>query len=120
MDGLIMTVIENILIILITLAAGFIVAYIRKRLGVEGMLKIEAELALKQELAALAVRFAEQAFRDLKGEEKYNRAAEWLAERAEEIGLAITAGEIKGLIEAALRAFKDEFGEEWAKQKETG
>ena len=115
-----MAIVENILIILVTLAAGFIVAYIRKRIGIEGLQKIEAELALKQELAALAVRFVEQAFRDLKGEEKYNRAAEWLAERAGEIGMTITAVEIKGLIEAALRAFKDEFGEEWARQKEAG
>lgn len=117
MDGLIMVVIENILIILVTLAAGYAVAYLRKRLGVEGMQRIETELALKQELAMLAVRFVEQAFQDLKGEEKYNQAAEWLAERAGEIGLSITADEVKGLIEAALRAFKDEFGEEWARKK---
>ena len=115
-----MTVIENVLIILVTLAAGYAVAYLRKRLGVEGMQKIEAELALKQELASLAVRFVEQAFRDLEGEEKYNQAAQWLAERAGEIGLSVTAEEIKGLIEAALRTFKDEFGEEWAKRLEAG
>ena len=115
MDNLIMIVIENILIILVTLAAGYAVAYLRKRLGVEGMQKIETELALKQELAMLAVRFVEQAFRDLKGEEKYNQAAEWLAGRAGEIGLSITAKEVKGLIEASLRTFKDEFGEEWAR-----
>jgi len=35
--------------------------------------------------------------------------------RAKEHGLRLTADEIKGLIEAALRAFKDEFGEQWAK-----
>jgi len=115
-----MTVVENVLIILVTLAAGFVVAYLRKRLGVEGMQKIEAELALKQELAALAVRFVEQAFRDLKGKDKYDQAAQWLSGRAGEIGLSVTAEEVKGLIEAALRAFKDEFGEEWAKQKEAG
>lgn len=115
-----MTVIENVLIILVTLAAGYAVAYLRKRLGVEGMQKIEAELALKQELASLAVRFVEQVYRDLHGEEKYNQAAQWLAERAGEIGLSVTVEEIKGLIEAALRAFKDEFGEEWAKQIEAG
>lgn len=120
MNELIITVVENVLIILVTLAAGYLVAYLRKRLGVEGAQKIEAELALKQELAALAVRFVEQAFRDLKGEEKYNQAAQWLSGRAREIGLSVTAEEVKGLIEAALRAFKDEFGEEWAKRMEAG
>ena len=117
MDNLIMVVLENILIILVTLLAGYAVAFIRKRLGVEGMQKIESELAVKQELALLAVRFVEQAYRDLHGEEKYNQAAQWLADRAGEAGLNVTAEEIKGLIEAALRAFKDEFGEEWARKK---
>lgn len=119
MENLIMTVVENILIILVTLAAGFLVAYLRRRLGVEGMQRIEVELALKQELAELAVRFVEQACRDLHGQEKYNKAAEWLAGRASEVGLRITAEEVKGLIEAALRAFKDEFGEQWARGKGT-
>lgn len=120
MDALIMTVVENILIILVTLAAGYLVAYLRKRLGVEGMQRLELELVLKQELAETAVRFVEQAFKDLKGEEKYNEAAQWLAARAGEIGLKVTAEEIKGLIEAALRAFKDEFGEQWANVKKNG
>ncbi|HHY93268.1 MAG TPA: holin, partial [Firmicutes bacterium] len=39
--------------------------------------------------------------------------------RAGELGLKVTEDEIKGLIEAALRAFKDEFGEEWAKAVKT-
>jgi len=112
-----MTVVENILIILVTLAAGYLVAYLRKRLGVEGMQKLELELALKQELAETAVRFVEQTFRDLHGQKKYSQAAEWLAARAGEIGLKVTAEEIKGLVEAALRAFKDEFSEQWANVK---
>ncbi len=113
MDALVMAIIENILIILVTLAAGFIVAYLRKKIGVEGMQRIEAELYLKQELAETAVRLAEQVYKDCKGEEKYSMAALWLADRAKEAGLNISEGEIKGLIEAALRAFKDEFVEQW-------
>lgn len=105
----------DVLILLATVAAGYAVAWLQKRLGVEGMKRIEAELAAKQELAALAVRFVEQVYKDIHGEAKYQKAAEWLAARAEELGLKVTSEEIKGLIEAALRAFKDEFGEEWAK-----
>lgn len=115
MEALIMAVVENLLIIIVTLVAGFVVAYLRKRLGVEGMQRIEAELALKQELAELAVRFAEQVYKDYKGEEKYTAASMWLVDRASEAGLNIYKSEVKGLIEAALRAFKDEFGEQWAK-----
>lgn len=115
MDALIMTIIENIMIILVTLAAGFIVAFIRKRIGTEGMQKVVLELALKQELAELAVKFAEQVYRDFKGDEKYTMAALWLADSAGGLGLKISESEIKGLIEAALRTCKDEFGEQWAK-----
>ena len=119
MHDLVMTVIENILIILVTLAAGFIIAYLKKRIGVEGMLRIERELALKQELAILAVRFIEQVYRDIGGPEKYSRAALWLSSRLEEKGITISPEEIRGLIEAALRELKDEFGNEWAKTIET-
>lgn len=115
MSELVSNLLYDLLILLATVAAGYAVAWLRKRLGVEGMKRIEAELATKQELAALAVRFVEQVYRDLHGEAKYQKAAEWLAARAGELGLTVTADEIKGLIEAALRAFKDEFGEEWAK-----
>lgn len=115
MSELVSRLLYDILILLATVAAGYAVAWLRKRLGVEGMRRVEAELATKQELAGLAVRFVEQVYRDLHGEAKYQKAAEWLAARAGELGLTVTADEIKGLIEAALRAFKDEFGEEWAK-----
>jgi len=116
MHDLLNNLLYDILILLASAAAAYAVAWLRKRLGIEGLKKIEVELATKQELAALAVRFVEQVYRDLRGEEKYQKAAEWLAARAGELGLKITPEEIKGLIEAALRTFKDEFGEEWAKQ----
>ena len=115
MHDLLVKVLYDVLILLVTVVAGYAVAWLRKRLGVEGMRRIEAELATKQELAALAVRFVEQVYKDLHGEEKYTKAAEWLAARAGELGLVVTGDEVKGLIEAALRAFKDQFGEEWAK-----
>ena len=116
MHDLIMTIIENLLIILVTLAAAFVVAYLKRRLGVEGMQKIEKELALKQELAILAVRFIEQVYPALDGPEKYSRAALWLSARLEEKGLSVGPDEIKGLVESALRTLKDEFGNEWAKE----
>ncbi len=116
MHDLIMTVIENLLVILVTLAAAFVVAYLKRRLGVEGMQKIERELALKQEMAILAVRFVEQVYLDLNGPEKYNHAALWLSSRLAEKNIEISSDEIKGLVEAALRELKDEFGNAWAKE----
>lgn len=119
MEGMLWRLLYDVVLALAALLAAYAVAWLRRKIGVEAMRRIEAELTTKQELAALAVRFTEQVYRDLRGEEKYNKAAEWLAARAAELGLNVTPDEIKGLIEAALRAFKDEFGEEWAKTIET-
>ncbi len=116
MEEIFYKVTYDLLLLLSTVIAVFLANYIKKRIGVERVKQIEAEIAAKQELAQLAVRFVEQVYRDLHGEEKYNKAAEWLAARAQEHGLKLTADEIKGLIEAALRQLKDAFGNEWAKQ----
>lgn len=106
----------DLLAILIPTLAALAVEYLRRRLGTERVKRIQEELATKQELAILAVRFVEQVYKDLHGPDKYQKAAEWLAARAQEHGLKLTADEIKGLIEAALRQLKDAFGNEWAKQ----
>lgn len=110
---------DAFLILLPVLAAG-LVELIRRKLGVEKMQRIQKELETKQELAFLAVRFTEQAYRDLRGQDKYNQAATWLAKRAQERGIKISVDEIQGLIEAALRSFKDEFGEQWASVADGG
>ena len=105
---------EGLFLFLITLVAAFLVQWLRRCLGVEGMKRIELELKSKQQLAAMAVRFVEQFYRDLNGTTKYNEAAMWLSERLKELGFKISDEEIRGLIESALRSFKDEFGEQWA------
>lgn len=103
-------------LILLPVLAAMVVEWLRRRLGVEKMQKIQKELETKQELAGLAVRLVEQSYQDLKGEDKYNQAADWLVTQAKQRGINITADEVKGLIEAAVRTTKDIFGEEWAKQ----
>ncbi len=104
----------NVLVLLATVAAAFAVAWLKKRLGFEKLKEIDAALSTKQQLAAVAVAFVEQAYKEMDGGDKYDLAAKWLADQAENLGIKLTADEIKGLIEAALRAFKDEFGEQWA------
>lgn len=101
--------------VLVPVLAALAVEYLRRRLGTEKMRRIQEELATKQELAALAVRFAQQCWASSPGPERYQKAAEWLASRATERGLKVTPDEVKGLIEAALRMAKDQFGEEWGK-----
>lgn len=105
----------EVLAILAPILAALIVELIRRKLGTEKLKQVKEELAAKQELALLAVRFVEQVYLDLHGAEKYQAAAEWLADRAVQNGLSLTADEIRGLIEAAVRQMKDSFGEEWAK-----
>lgn len=119
MEKAVLDLLYNLLLVLVTLLAGYAVAWVRKKIGVEGMKRIEAELATKQELATLAVRFVEQTYKYLHGEAKFSKAAEWLIAQAGRIGLKLTEDEVKGLIEAALRELKDAFGNEWAKQIQT-
>jgi LL-H family phage holin len=116
MEELVLGLVYDALIVFTALVVALLAGWLKKKLGVETLKKIQAELATKQELATMAVRFVEQVYKDLKGEEKYQKAAEWLVAQAEKAGLKLTTDEVKGLIEAALRQLKDAFGNEWAKQ----
>jgi len=118
MDDRIVTLAYDILSILLPVLAVMLAEWLRRKIGVERLARIQRELQTKKELAALAVKFVEQAYKELKGIEKYQVAATWLAAQAVERGINITADEIQGLIEAALRSFKDTFGEGWATYSE--
>jgi len=111
----IVTIGNQAIAILVPALCLMFIELLRRRLGLENIKKIQAELETKQNLAILAVKFAAQAYQDLGGPQKYSHAALWLTNQVQKIGLNITPSEIKGLIEAALRIIKDEFGEEWAK-----
>lgn len=104
----------NALGILIPALCLIAIELLRRKLGLEKMRRLQRELQIKLELAALAVKMVEQSYRDLKGPDKYNEAANWLMDRSCERGIKVSPNEIRGLIEAALRITKDEFGEQWA------
>jgi len=89
------------------------VAWIQKKLGSEKVQKIIYEQETKKQLARIAVMFEQQAYKDLGGPEKYEKAAEWLSDMSEYMGLDLTPEEIKALIEAALKELKAELGEAW-------
>lgn len=112
MHDLIIKFLSEILIGLVSIGTVVLITFLRRKGWLD---KIETELLIKQELATLAVRFAEQFYRDLGGPEKYVQASVWLSARLSEKGIAISEEEIRGLIEAALREIKDQFGNEWAK-----
>lgn len=101
------------LAILVPALVALGIAWLGKRLGVEGMAKLRYQLETKQALAEAAVLFVQQVYYAIDGPQKYECAAEWLAGRASEMGLPITDLEIQGLIESALKLLKTEFGEQW-------
>jgi LL-H family phage holin len=88
-----------------------------KKLGTERLRRIKKEYEVKTSLAYQAVQFAQQVYWDCGGIGKYNQASKWLSDRLTEKGIKVSQKEIKGLIEAALKGIKDEFGVEWSKVK---
>lgn len=64
--------------ILVPALCAIAIELIRRKLGLENIRKVQHELENKKELANLAVKFVEQAYKDIKGQEKFDKAAEWL------------------------------------------
>lgn len=114
MNDQIVNLAYDVLAILLPVLAVILAEWLRRKLGVESLARIQRELETKKELAALAVKFVEQVYVDYDGEDKYLNAMKWLNQRAYELGINISIEEAQGLIEATLRAFKDEFGDGWA------
>ncbi|MEG6615408.1 phage holin [Peptococcaceae bacterium 1198_IL3148] len=114
MEDKIVQIAYEVLAILIPALVALVAELVRRRLGTERIQKIQEELVAKQELAIIAVKFVEQAYMQLKGPEKYQQAAAWLAKQAQNHGIKLAEDEIKGLVEWALREIKDELGEQWA------
>lgn len=117
MEDLILKLVYDALAVLITVVVVFLIRLLKKKLGVEGIKKIQEELAAKKMLALLAVKAVEQLWSGvLHGEEKVQKATEIISQQAAKIGLSISPEEIRTLIEWAVRTMKDKFGESWAKK----
>ena len=113
MEDLVVKLLYNVIYLLAAVAAAFVIGYLKQKLGVEKLRKFETQLLSKERLAELAVMFAQQAYKDLGGAQKYNEAAAWFEDQCLQHGFEISDEEIKGLIEAALKSLKREFGEQW-------
>lgn len=116
MEGSVITSLAtSVLVIILPALAAMAAELLRRKLGVEKMAAIQRELETKQDLGVLAVRFAEQAYRDYDGDVKYNAAAKYLAKQASVRGLKISEQEIQGLIESSIRTLKENFSDAWSK-----
>jgi len=113
MHDAVLRLLYDIIAVLVPILVVYLVAWIQKKLGSEKVQKIIYELETKKELARIAVMFVQQAYKDLGGPAKYEKAAEWLSDMSEYMGLDLTPEEIKALIEAALKELKAELGEAW-------
>jgi len=113
MHDVLLQLLYDLLALLIPILVGYAIAWLQKRIGTEKMEVLVRELATKRELARVAVLFVQQAYKDLGGAVKYDKAAVWLSDAADKIGIKLSDEEIKGLIEAALKELKTEHGEVW-------
>jgi LL-H family phage holin len=113
-DDLILEVSKAALAVLIPIGVAAGLEWLRRKIGAERLRRIQDELHTKKDLALVAVKYVEQAWKNASGPEKYNAAAAWLAAQAARARLELSDDEIKGLIEWALRTLKDEFGNQWA------
>jgi LL-H family phage holin len=102
------------LALLIPVLIGLLAEYVRRKIGIERLKAIQEELVTKQDLAMIAVQFIEQAYYKSDGPTKLNEAMLWFIQEAGKRGIKVTDEEVRGLIEASLRAIKDALGEEWA------
>ncbi len=67
------------------------------------------EIGVKKELSLLAVKFIEQKFKESNNQEKFDKASEWLFQVLSDSGIYVEEKEIEGLIEAALKSFKETY-----------
>ncbi len=115
-EKILMECADGILTVLIPALALLLVELLRRKLGVEKMRTIQEELHAKQELGIMAVRYAEQAYKDYQGPVKLAHASAWLEKQAKKRGLNVTAAEVEVLVESGLRLLKDEFSEAWIRE----
>lgn len=73
----------------------------------------------KQAVAKSAVRFVEQVYKELHGEEKLNEALTAAEEMLAEKGIKISALELRVLVEAAVAEFNDAFSKTTIEYSET-
>lgn len=63
----------------------------------------------KQDVAKTCVKAVEQIYKDLHGEEKFNKALECISDILAEKGIAVSETEMKMLIESAVAEFNEVF-----------
>lgn len=110
MGELFMSALQDILLLVVTVGVGFVVAFLKKKLGVEKLRKLQQESEFIREVVKAGVEYAEQRF---DSGEKLDAAISWITEVLNQKGIIVSEKEVEGLIESTIRQLKDEFGESW-------
>lgn len=113
MENMIMSILSDVLMVIATVGAGFLVAFLKKKLGVEKLRKLQQESEFIKEVVKAGVQYAEQRFQS---GEKLDEAIKWITTSLNAKGFIVSEKEVEGLIEATIRQFKDEFGESWGNE----
>jgi hypothetical protein len=116
MEIVLTDLLTQIFMLLGILLASFVVALLKKQLGVEKLKQIEAELTAKQEIVDTVVLFVQQVYAAYDGEEKYKMALVRATDLMNKKGLKITPEELESLIESSVKVMKKEFGDAWKKE----
>jgi LL-H family phage holin len=106
----------NVVYIVGLIVSYFIISLLKKKVGIENIKKIEAEIKNNQELAKLVVLYVQKYFETADSETKFNEAYVALSEILNEKGITLTETEIKVLIESALKILKKQFGDMWKEE----
>ncbi len=95
----------TILYAIVTAIAGYI------GIVLKNIYKKYVDNKTKKDVAKTVVKAVEQIYKDLHGQEKYDKAVEAMSQMLGEKGIAISEIEIKMLIEAAVSEFNKTVGE---------
>lgn len=115
-NQLISQIILNIAEIVGLVLSYYIIMFLKKKIGIENLKKIDTELQTNQELAKLAVLFVQKNFENADNQTKFREAFIALSEMLNKKGINISDNEIKVLIESALKVLKKEFGDTWKEE----
>lgn len=110
-----LTELLQVLILAAVLAVtGLATAWVKERLGVEKMQKIEAQLRNKESIAYRSLMLMREALEE-SGlvEQNLDRATEWASKELKKMNIKVTPDELQDLIKSMYNEIKDEFIEQW-------
>jgi len=116
MEVVLSDLLAQVFMLLGVLLASFVLALLKKHVGVQKLKEIEAELTAKQEIVDTVVLFVQQVYAAYDGEEKYKMALVRATDLMNKKGLEVTPEELEILIESSVKVMKKAFGDAWKKE----